>query len=77
MWGENVTFDNKFITKKSLKRHLNLPLFKLYTISPKKRQFILADTYSPWKDTFKPSSWKAIWPGTEYASENILPGFSI
>ena len=35
--------------------------FKLYTISPKKRQFILADNYSPWKDTFKPPSWKAIW----------------
>ena len=61
MWGENVTFDNKFITKKSLKRHLNLSWFKLCTISPKKRQFILADTYSPWKDTFKPPSWKAIW----------------
>ena len=34
---------------------------RLYTISPKKRQFIIADTYSPWKDTFKPPSWKAIW----------------
>ena len=61
MWRENVAFDNKFITKKSLKLHLNLSWFKLYTISPKKRQFILADTYSPWKDTFKPPSWKAIW----------------
>ena len=59
MWSENVAFDNKFITKKSLKLHLNLSWFKLYTISPKKRQFILADTYSPWKDTFKPPSWKA------------------
>ena len=57
----NVAFDNKFITKKSLKFHLNLSPFKLYTIYPKKRQFILADTYSPWKDTFKPPSWKAIW----------------
>ena len=61
MWRENVAFDNTFITKKSLKLHLNLSWFKLYTISPKKRQFILADTYSPWKDTFKPPSWKAIW----------------
>ena len=61
MWRENVAFDNKFITKKSLKLHLNLSWFKLYTISPKKRQFILGDTYSPWKDTFKPPSWKAIW----------------
>ena len=59
MGSENVAFDNKFITKKSLKLHLNLSWFKLYTISPKKRQFILADTYSPWKDTFKPPSWKA------------------
>ena len=56
-----MAFDNKFITKKSLKLHLNLSWFKLCTISPKKRQFILADTYSPWKDTFKPPSWKAIW----------------
>ena len=61
MWRENVAFDNTFITKKSLKLHLNLSWFKLCTISPKKRQFILADTYSPWKDTFKPPSWKAIW----------------
>ena len=61
MWRENVAFDNTFITKKSLKLHLNLSWFKLYTISPKKRQFILAHTYSPWKDTFKPPSWKAIW----------------
>ena len=61
MWRENVAFDNTFITKKSLQLHLNLSWFKLYTISPKKRQFILAHTYSPWKDTFKPPSWKAIW----------------
>ena len=61
MWRENVAFDNTFITKKSLKLHLNLSWLKLYTISPKKRQFIIADTYSPWKDTFKPPSWKAIW----------------
>ena len=60
MWRENVAFDNTFITKKSLKLHLNLSWFKLYTISPKKRHFIPADTYSPWKDTFKPPSWKAI-----------------
>ena len=56
-----MAFDNTFTTKKSLKLHLNLSPFKLYTISPKKRQFILADTYSPWKGTFKPPSWKAIW----------------
>ena len=56
-----MAFDNKFITKKSLKLHLNLSWFKLCTISPKKRHFILADTYSSWKDTFKPPSWKAIW----------------
>ena len=56
-----MAFDNKFITKESLKIYLNLSWFKLYTISQKKRQFILADTYSPWKDTFKPPSWKAIW----------------
>ena len=56
-----MAFDNKFITKKSLKLHLNLSWFKLCTISPQKRHFILADTYSPWKDTFKPPSWKAIW----------------
>ena len=61
MWRENVAFDYKSITKESLKLLLNLSPFKLYTISPKKRQFILADTYSPWKDTFKLSSWKAIW----------------
>ena len=46
---------------KSWKLHLNLSWFKLCTISSKKRQFILADTYSPRKDTFKPPSWKAIW----------------
>ena len=40
----------KIITKKSLKLYLNLSWFKLYTISPKKNwQFILADTYSPWR----------------------------
>ena len=55
------TFDNKFITKKSLKLHLNLSWFKLCTISPKKRQFILVDTYSSRKDTFKTPSWKAFW----------------
>ena len=44
MGSENLAFDNKFIAKKSLKLHLNLSWFKLYTISPKKRQFILADT---------------------------------
>ena len=36
MWRENVAFDNKFITKKSLKLHLNLSWFKFCTISPKK-----------------------------------------
>ena len=46
--------------KKSLKLHLNLSTFKLYTIPPKKRQFILADTHSSWKDTFKAPSWKDI-----------------
>ena len=56
-----MALDNKFITKKSWKLHLNLSWFKLCTISPKKQQFILADTYSPWKDTFKPPAWKAIW----------------
>ena len=56
-----MAFDNKFITKKSLTLQLNLSPFKLYTISPKKRQFILAETYSPWKDTFKPPSLKAFW----------------
>ena len=61
MWRKKVAFDNDFITKKSLKLHLNRPWFKLYTISPKKWQFILVDTYSSWKDTFKPPSWKAIW----------------
>ena len=61
MWREKVAFDNKFITKISLKLHLSLPWFKLCSISPKKRQFILVDTYSSWKDTFKPPSWKAIW----------------
>ena len=61
MWSGNVAFDNTFITKKRLKLNLNLKWFKLYTISLKKRQFILADTYNPWKDTFKPSFWKAIW----------------
>ena len=37
--------------QEELKIHLNLSWFKLYTISPKKWQFILVDTYSPWKDT--------------------------
>ena len=57
MWSEDVAFNNKFIAKKSLKLYLNLSWFKLCTISPKNRQFILSDTYSPWKDTFKPPSW--------------------
>ena len=35
IWSKNMAFDNKFITKKSLKLHLNLSWFKLYTISPK------------------------------------------
>ena len=61
IWSKNMAFDNTFITKKSLKLHLNLSWFKLYTISPKKRQFILAETYSPWKDTFKPPPLKAFW----------------
>ena len=34
MWREEVAFDNKFITKKSLKLHLKLSWFKLYTILP-------------------------------------------
>ena len=38
MWNENVAFDNKFVTKKSLKFHLNLSWLKLYTISHEKRQ---------------------------------------
>ena len=61
MWREIVAFDNKFITKKRLKLHLTLSWFKLCTISPKKRQFILVDTYSSRKDTFKTPSWKAFW----------------
>ena len=35
MWREEVAFDNKFITKKSLKLHLKLSWLKLYTIPPK------------------------------------------
>ena len=34
MWREEVAFDNKFITKKSLKLHLKLSWFKVYTIPP-------------------------------------------
>ena len=34
MWREEVAFDNKFVTKKSLKLHLKLSWFKLYTIPP-------------------------------------------
>ena len=70
-----MAFDNIFNTKKSLNLHLNLSPFKLYSISPKKRQFILVDNYSPWKDTFSHHLERLF--GTEYASENILPGFSI
>ena len=33
MWNETVAFDNKFVTKESLKFHLNLSWFKLYPIS--------------------------------------------
>ena len=45
--------------QEELKFHLNLSWFKLYTISPKKRQFILVDTYSHEKT--QPPPWKAIW----------------
>ena len=44
-------FREQIYHQEELKIHLNLSWFKLYTISPKKRQFILVDTYSPWKDT--------------------------
>ena len=61
MWREEVAFDNKFITKKSLKTSLKTLVIQIVHNSPPKRQYILADTDSPWKDTFKPPSWNAIW----------------
>ena len=66
-----VPFDNKFITKKSLKLHLNFSPFKLYTISPKNgnlfQQIITVHEKTPLSRHLERLF------GTEYASENILP----
>ena len=65
-WGRRAAHlsENKGVKREGKKFEDKWLLFQRFVtsiVALHSHKFILADTYSPWKDTFKPPSWKAIW----------------